>query len=409
MQTQLSANLKSSGLGQEAESILRTCVHCGFCLPACPTYRILGNELDSPRGRIYLMKQLMEGAAVTQKTQLHLDRCLTCLACEAACPSGVQYGRLVDIGRALTEQAVPRDALDTARRHLLAKILSRPKIFSALLQLGQLFRPILPAVMKQKIPLPRTRGAWPAPRHSRKMLVLEGCVQPSLAPDINAAAARVLDRLGISLLVAEKAGCCGALSFHLNRHEEAKDHMRRNIDAWWPYLEQGVEAIVMTASGCGSMVKDYAHALREDAAYAAKAQQLSAITFDLSEIVFKEKDRLPDLFPEVTAKPKLAYHPPCTLQHDQKITGVIEQLLLLAGYDLTPVRDSDICCGSAGTYSILQKPLAQTLLKNKIAALSAGGPQQIVTANIGCLMHIQSGTALAVKHWIEAVDERIAA
>jgi glycolate oxidase iron-sulfur subunit len=407
MQTNLIDLYKNTADGQEAESILRACVHCGFCTATCPTYQLLGNELDSPRGRIYLIKEMLEGAVVTDKTLLHLDRCLTCRSCETTCPSGVQYGRLVDIGRAIAEEQVGRTPWQAAQRSLLRAVLPRPAVFNSLLAAGRLFRPLLPNFLAKDIPVARPAKPRPAARHARSMLVLEGCVQPGLAPATNAAAARVLDKLGITLLSADKAGCCGAVSYHLSAHADGLDYMRRNIDAWSPYVEQGTEAVVMTASGCGAMVKEYGHLLRHDAAYAEKAARISALTLDLSEILAAEKAALLQLLAPA-ARGKVAFHSPCTLQHGQKIVGVIEELLTKAGYELTPVADKHLCCGSAGTYSILQKELSQQLLRNKLGALQSGKPAQIVSANIGCQTHLQSGTDMPVRHWIELIEEALA-
>jgi glycolate oxidase iron-sulfur subunit len=403
MQTNLTDAFKHTADGLEAESILRACVHCGFCTATCPTYQLLGNELDSPRGRIYLIKEMLEGAAVTEKTMLHLDRCLTCRACETTCPSGVQYGRLVDIGRGIAEEKIDRSLGQIIQRALLRMVLPRPAVFNSMLALGRLFRPLLPRAMAKQIPLAQTPKARPTARHARTMLVLEGCVQPALAPNTNAAAARVLDRLGITLLSDRKAGCCGAVSYHLNAHADGLDYMRRNIDAWHPYAEQGAEAVVMTASGCGAMVKEYGHLLRNDPAYAEKAARISALTRDLSEILAAEKDKLLRL---ITPGPrgKVAFHAPCTLQHGQRIVGVVEELLTKAGYELTAVADKHLCCGSAGTYSILQQELSQQLLRNKLGALQSGKPAQIASANIGCQTHLQSGTDLPVRHWVELLD-----
>ena len=407
MQTNLLDAIKHTADGQEAESILRACVHCGFCTATCPTYQLLGNELDSPRGRIYLIKEMLEGAAVTEKTMLHLDRCLTCRSCETTCPSGVQYGRLVDIGRGYAEERTGRSMGQRIQRGLLRRVLPRPAVFNSLLAAGRMMRPLLPGGVARSIPVAQKRTARPAARHARTMLVLEGCVQPGLAPNTNAAAARVLDRLGISLVGAEKAGCCGAVSYHLNAHEDGLDYMRRNIDAWYPHVEQGTEAIVMTASGCGAMVKEYGHLLRNDPAYAAKAERISGLTRDLSEILAAEKDGLLNLLTPAQ-RGKVAFHAPCTLQHGQRIVGVIEQLLTRAGYELTPVADKHLCCGSAGTYSILQKELSQQLLRNKLNALQSGKPAQIASANIGCQTHLQSGTDMPVRHWIELLDDALA-
>ncbi|PXW85178.1 glycolate oxidase iron-sulfur subunit [Nitrosomonas sp. Nm84] len=413
MQTRLADFIKNSPQGQEADAILRSCVHCGFCLATCPTYQILGDELDSPRGRIYLMKQMLEGQPVTQKTQLHLDRCLTCRACETTCPSGVRYGALVDISRGMIEQQIKRDARSDVLRYTLRKILPNAPVFSLLLKAGQTVRPFLPASLKRKIPskLGYAKTPWPAARHARKMLVLDGCVQPALAPNINAATARVLDRLGISLIKSVDAGCCGAVAFHLNAQQEGLDYMRRNIDAWWPFVERKeVEAIVVTASGCGVTVKEYGHFLQHDPVYAEKAAQISALAKDISEILLAEMENLERLLDGEhinASRTRLSFHSPCTLQHGMKIRGVVEKILNAAGFDLGIVPDAHLCCGSAGTYSILQPELSQQLLKNKIAALESCKTEQIATANIGCLMHLQGGTETSVRHWIELLDERL--
>ena len=387
MQTELADFIRDTPQGREAEAILRKCVHCGFCTATCPTYQVLGDDLDSPRGRIYLMKRALEGAPVTERTRLHLDRCLTCRACETTCPSGVRYGRLVDIGRAVVEERTRRSPWDRARRAALAAFLPRRGLFKMALRVGQVFKPFLKG---------KPAGIWPAPRHARKMLALAGCVQSSLAPSINAAAARVLDRAGISLIEAPGAGCCGALRFHLNYQEAGRDDMRALIDAWWPLVERGeIEAIVMTASGCGVTVKDYVHILADDPAYRDKAARISALAKDLCEV-------LP--IQEGQAKGRVAFHSPCTLQHGQQIRGRVEALLVAAGYELTPVDDAHLCCGSAGTYSLLQPQIAGELRSRKLASLQAGAPAEIATANIGCLAHLQSGTALRVRHWIELLD-----
>ena len=410
MQTHLADLIKDTPEGREADSILRTCVHCGFCLATCPTYQLLGDELDSPRGRIYLIKQMLEGEPVTKKTQLHLDRCLTCRACETTCPSGVKYGHLIDIGRGIAEKIVGRTPVQALQRKALRTVLPNQMLFTPLVNLGRAVRPLLPGAIKKSVPLAKPATSWPQTKHSRIMLVLDGCVQPSLEPNINAATARLLDKLGVTLVRAEKAGCCGAVSYHLNAQDEGLNAMRRNIDAWLPYLEQGAEAIVMTASGCGVTVKEYGYLLKHDPVYADKAARISAATKDISEILLAEQDRLVDLLTgsnaaSKTRGTKLAFHSPCTLQHGQKITGVIEAMLTAAGFELAQVPDKHLCCGSAGTYSILQKALSQQLLQNKVAALQTETPRLIATANIGCLMHLQTRTDTPVKHWVEILDE----
>jgi len=406
MQTNLADFIRDSAEGREAEAILRKCVHCGFCTATCPTYQLLGDDLDSPRGRIYLIKRVLEGAPVTGRTRLHLDRCLTCRACETTCPSGVQYGRLADIGRAVVEERTTRPAWDRAKRAVLAFGLPRTGLFSFFLNVGRLFRALLPEKMKRMIPAKSEVGEWPAPRHRRKMLVLAGCVQPALAPSINAAAARVLDRIGISLIEAGGAGCCGALRFHLNHQAAGRDDMRALIDAWWPLAERGeVEAIVMTASGCGSTVKEYGHLLANDPQYREKALRISSMTKDLSEVLSREN------IPAVHAGVRVAFQSPCSLQHGQQLHGTVETILEKAGFTLTAVRDAHLCCGSAGTYSLLQPEISAELHDRKLAALHEGGPQCIATANIGCLAHLQGGNedggAPPVRHWIELLDEAV--
>ncbi|MEJ2176050.1 MAG: glycolate oxidase subunit GlcF, partial [bacterium] len=365
MQTELAEFIRATPEGREAEEILRKCVHCGFCTATCPTYQLIGDELDGPRGRIYLIKQVLEGVRPTARTRLHLDRCLTCRSCETTCPSGVHYGRLVDIGRGVVEEITPRGPFDRAQRAALSAILPRTRLFGALLKLGQSLRPLLPPPLKGMVPeRARSRGPWPAPRHARGMLVLAGCVQPALAPVINAAAARVLDAAGVSLVEAPGGGCCGAVRYHLNAQAEGLDDMRALIDAWWPTIERGqVEAIVMTASGCGSMVREFGHLLRNDAAYRDKAARVSAMTRDLSEVVSEHATAITaQLAPLPAASPsRVAFHAPCSLQHAQQMRGIVEPLLARAGYELTAVPDAHLCCGSAGTYSILQPRLAATL------------------------------------------------
>ena len=411
MQTTLAESFRNTPDGDTAERILRSCVHCGFCLATCPTYQILGNELDSPRGRIYLMKQVLEGATPTAKTQQHLDRCLTCRNCETTCPSGVEYGKLLDIGRHIVEEKVGRSTRETATRAVLKAGLLSPTLFNTALKLGQSLRGLMPGFLQARIPAVDPAGAWPSARHARRMLVLQGCVQPGLKPNINSATARVLDRIGISLISADKAGCCGALAHHLNDPDDGLAAMRRNIDTWIPHLDAGIEAIVMTASGCGVMVKDYAWLLRGDPAYATRAARVSAATQDISEILIAERDALARLAAQPSARPKkrIAYHPPCTLQHGQRLTGSIETLLIQAGFELTAVAEIHLCCGSAGTYSILQPEIAGALKTRKLGHLQAGAPETIVTANIGCLTHLQSGTPIPVRHWVELLDEALAA
>ncbi len=406
MQTNLADFIKDTPEGKEAEAILRACVHCGFCTATCPTYQLLGDELDGPRGRIYLIKQVLEGKEPTEKTQLHLDRCLTCRNCETTCPSGVMYGRLVDIGRKIVEDKVPRRLPDRLLRTALKEGVSRKWVFTPAMKAGQMLRPILPGALKNKVPARGGSGTWPSRRHARKMILLNGCVQPAMAPNINSATARVFDALDVELIVAAREGCCGAIRFHLNDHDAGLNDMRRNIDAWWPHVEAGAEAIVMTASGCGSTVKDYGHLLERDAKYAEKARRISELTKDLSEILPAFEAQLRQLAGKIERR--VAYHPPCTLQHGQRIRGAVEQLLTGLGVEVKLCQDSHLCCGSAGTYSVLHPHIANQLRDNKIANLESTQPDLIASANIGCITHLQSGTALPVMHWIELIDAALA-
>ncbi|NLF55502.1 MAG: glycolate oxidase subunit GlcF [Thauera phenolivorans] len=405
MQTNLSEVAKRLPRAEEAERILRTCVHCGFCNATCPTYQILGNELDGPRGRIYLMKQMLEGQPVTEATRTHLDRCLSCRSCETTCPSGVEYHSLLDIGRAVAAELAPRPLVDRLQREALRAVLPRPALFKALGGVGQAVRPLLPAKLADK--LPRTiaaPGQRPAARHGRRVLMLEGCVQPTLSPNTNAATARVLDRLGISVVPATEAGCCGAVDYHLDAHQAGLDRARRNIDAWWPALQAGAEAIVQTASGCGAFVKEYGKLLAQDPDYAAKAARVSELARDVVEILRDEPlEKLAG-----GKGTRLAFQCPCTLQHAQKLGGAVEDVLRRLGFELSPVPDAHLCCGSAGTYSITQPELSLKLRDNKLDALESGKPELIATANIGCQTHLDGAGRTPVRHWIELVDQALA-
>ena len=398
MQTWLAEDFAQTPQGREADAILRSCVHCGFCTAVCPTYQLLGDELDSPRGRIYLIKSLLEGEAVTRQTQLHLDRCLTCRACETACPSGVQYARLADIGRAEVETRVPRGLAQKFVRKALRWVVPSTPRFGFLLKLGRAVRPLLPSSLKRSIPLAKAAGSWPQARHARRVLVPGGCVQPVLEPGIDSALARLLDAHGISAIPIA-SGCCGAVSHHLAAQDEALARIKANIDAWWPYIEAGAEAIVITASGCGAMVHEYGHLLCADEQYAEKAARISALCRDPLELV--------ELLPikSVGRGRRVAFHSPCSLQHGLKLEGRVEALLRLAGFDLPAVEEAGTCCGSAGTYSILQPQLSRELRKRKLDHLQKNQPELIATANIGCLTHLQAGSDVPVMHWLELLEQ----
>ena len=411
MQTNLAPEYKNTADGQAAEAILRKCVHCGFCTATCPTYQLLGDELDGPRGRIYLMKQMLEGAQPTRKTQMHLDRCLTCRNCESTCPSGVDYGHLVDIGRKLVDAKVPRPLPERALRWALKEGLPSP-LFAPAMAMGQMVRGLLPDSLKNKVPPRQNAGVWPTRQHARKVLLLKGCVQPAMMPNIDSATARVLDAAGIQSVIAPKAGCCGAVKFHLNDQDGGRAQMRANIDAWWPYIDDAanggaaVEAILMNASGCGVTVKEYGHILHDDPQYATKAQRISDLTKDLSEWLPELADKLRGkLKSESVNGAQVAFHPPCTLQHGQKLKGGVEVHLNALGFNVkVATNEAHLCCGSAGTYSVLNPEIAYDLRDRKLANLGEMQPRVIVSANIGCITHLQSGTTTPVKHWVEVLD-----
>ena len=401
MHVELHSRYNDDTEAKRASDLISACVHCGFCLATCPTYLDTGDERDSPRGRIYLLKQLLEEGQAGTATRTHLDRCLNCRSCETTCPSGMQYGALADIGRGMLENEAPRSPPERLFRFTLRQALSRPKVFAALLRTGQLLRPLLPAMLRKKVPVAQPTGALPAATHPRTMLALSGCVQSAATPLTFAATARVLDRLGISLKVAPEAGCCGAVNYHLGAHSDGLDDIRRNIDAWWPMIESGAEAIVSSATGCGSMLVDYGERLQHDPAYAAKAKRVSSLCRDIAEVLLEED--LSDLkIPSDIGG--VAVQTPCSQQHALKQPETVKTILRRAGFTLTPTRDDHLCCGSAGTYSILQQERSQRLRQRKLEALQTGHPALIVTANVGCQLHLGEESLTPVKHWIELLD-----
>ena len=413
MHTDLAPEYQNSADAKAAAAILRKCVHCGFCTATCPTYQLLGDELDGPRGRIYLMKAVLEGATPTRKTQIHLDRCLTCRSCESTCPSGVHYGELLDIGRKLVEARVPRPLGEQALRWALKEGIPSP-LFAPAIKLGQMLRPLLPDALKAKVPARQDAGDWPGRVHARKVLLLAGCVQPAMAPNINSATARVLDAAGVQCLIAPKAGCCGAVKFHLNDQEGGKAQMRANVDAWWPHVQGSVEAILMNASGCGVTVKEYGHLLKDDPIYAAKAARISELTQDLSEWLPEISACLSGKLDahSVAQAGSVAFHPPCTLQHGQQLRGGVEKYLQALGFNIKVTgAEAHLCCGSAGTYSIINPVLSRELRDRKLGHLQATfagtAPDLIVSANMGCITHLQSGTSTPVRHWVEVLDEAL--
>ncbi len=408
MHVELASFLRGSRDADEAAEIIGNCVHCGFCLATCPTYQLLGDERDSPRGRIYLIKQVLEGAPATASTQRHLDRCLTCRNCETTCPSGVKYGRLLDVGRHVVDAQVARSTTSELQRASLRRGLTGP-LFAPALKLGQAVRPLLPAALREKIPLPQRAGASPTRTHARRMVLLAGCVQPAMQPNINAATARVFDTLGVQFLIAPQAACCGAIRHHLDDLDGSRADARRNIDAWLPLLDQGAEAIVTNASGCGVQVKDYAHLLRDDPDYSGKATRIAAATRDVAELMLAFIPSLHALLKASPSAQRIVFHPPCTLQHGQRLGGVVESMLAALGVTVSPISEGHLCCGSAGTYSVLQPQLSRALRARKLAHLEAPAPDLILSANIGCIAHLQAAAARPVRHWIEWLDDRLRA
>ncbi len=408
MQTNIDEALKNTHAGLEAERILRSCVHCGFCTATCPTYRLLGDELDGPRGRIYLIKGLLEGKETSDKTQMHLDRCLTCLACETSCPSGVEYGHLLDIGRQAINKKVRRTLTERSYRYLLRKILPYPRRVSFFLSLGRGLRFILPSKFRQMIPENKrvriTESTRRRVKYGRKMILFTGCVQPLLSPETNCASTHVLNRLGIETIVSHDEACCGAINHHMADDDSGLTFIKNNIDAWWPYIEEGIEAIVISASGCGTMIKDYGYILRNDADYKDKAHQVSMMAKDIGEIIIGEEIETLKKMIKVKSR-RVAFQNPCSLQHGQKIKDETESLLKKLGYQIENIEDANQCCGSAGTYSLLQTELSEELRRKKISALEAVKPDVIMTANIGCQLHLQQATEIPVKHWIEILEE----
>lgn len=402
MKLTLHDSLTGAPWAKEAEGIIEKCVHCGFCNATCPTYLERSDERDGPRGRIYLVKQFLENGSVTGKSVRHFDRCLTCRSCETTCPSSVNYGRLIDLARDAAESQVHRPWHYQLLRWVLLKILPYRRRFGPLLRLGQWLRPLLPEVIAREIPAPQKVTPQQASPLPRTMLLLGGCAQASATPRTNIAASKVLARLGVTLIDPPEAGCCGAASYHLSAHQQARDFARRNIDAWWPGIEQGAEAIVITASGCGTSVKDYGHLLKDDPEYASRATRVSELAKDLSEVLACE-----DLS-KLQSKPydkRLAIHCPCSLQHGQQLPGALHSVFNTLGIEGAVTADNHLCCGAAGTYTILQPTLSRKLRDNKLSSLMASSPQEIVTANVGCQIHLAAGTTVPVKHWVEVLDE----
>lgn len=416
MQTSFSlAQLADPGIAASNE-ILRKCVHCGFCTATCPTYVLLGDERDSPRGRIYLIKQMLEGGqAATEETVRHVDRCLSCLSCMTTCPSSVHYAHLVDHARAHIEETYQRPLMDRLLRGVLAKVLPNPTLFRVslrLAQIGKLFSFALPAQMKAMVAL--APKSLPAPSELDKpqvfraqgekrmrVALLTGCAQRVLDPEINAATIRLLTRHGCEVVVAQGAGCCGSLPHHMGREHDAHAMAKANIAAWHREIEtQCLDAIVINTSGCGTTIKDYGFMLRTDAAWAEKAAKVSALAKDVTEVLHQLGIR-----PDGSAAPlTIAYHSACSLQHGQKITALPKQLLGQAGFTVRDVPEAHLCCGSAGTYNLLQPEIAGQLRDRKVANIRSVQPDAVAAGNIGCMVQIGSGLNVPVLHTVQLLD-----
>jgi glycolate oxidase iron-sulfur subunit len=410
MQTDLPLHLLATEQGARADAILRSCVHCGFCNATCPTYQLQGDELDGPRGRIYLIKEMLETETAHPVTRRHLDRCLTCRACETTCPSGVRYGELLEIGRDYLEAALPRGGADRWLRRWLLAVVPRPQRFRRWLVLGRAFRRLLPARLARQVPPAaapdiRTRAAdasatnappTDAPATRPRVLLLNGCVQRTATPGVNQRLSELLAARGIEVVSAAAETCCGSLALHLGAAAQARETMAANVDALAGELDS-VTAVVSTASGCGVTVKDYARLLGDDIARREAARRVAAQTVDVAEYLHG----LETSWARDPRRRRVAWHPPCTLQHGQQLRGLVEALLERAGYELVPVRDAHLCCGSAGTYSLLQPVLAERLREAKLAALDEHAPDVIATANVGCQLHLTTGTGTPVVHWLE--------
>ncbi|UCC14667.1 MAG: glycolate oxidase subunit GlcF [Gammaproteobacteria bacterium] len=394
MQTRLTEAIRGTASGEEAESILRRCVHCGFCNATCPTYILTGNELEGPRGRIYLIKSLLEGEAVSHRTRTHLDHCLGCRACETTCPSGVSFHRLADIGRETIASRGSRPTWDRWRRRLIARFFDHSLLFRLSIAVARMFRWLLPSRLARLFPV-ETQGGWPESASEKTILLHEGCVQPTIAPSINLAAARVLDRRGFSACRA--SGCCGAMAYHLDDLDRAREQIRGNIDAWYPALE-GSEGLVVTASGCAAFIKDYGALCRDDPDYAGRADFIADRVSDVG-------DFLSPLKSSSSFSEKVAFHVPCTLKNALHGDASLRRLLTESGWTLKDAGDGDQCCGSAGAYSLLHRETSRRLRESRLERLDTESVDRIVTANIGCLIHLSMGTDLPVQHWIEVWDE----
>ncbi len=398
MQTQLPPAILATESGRRADAILRACVHCGFCNATCPTYLLTGDELDGPRGRIYLVKEMLEADAPSSVARDHLDRCLTCRACETTCPSGVAYGELAEIGRNFVEARGRRATVDRLARDALVRVVSSPERLAFFARLGRAFRALLPGYLARAVPRISLRRPVALKNHARRVVVLDGCAQRVTTPEVNAALARILDAADVKVVRVADEACCGSLALHLGQAERARAAMRANVDALYT-TAVGAEAIVSTASGCGVTVKEYGRLLADDPLYAERAQWVAEHTCDAAEYLDRIGAELSRRHPATT----VAWHAPCTLQHGQRVNGVVEKLLQRAGYELAPVAEAHLCCGSAGTYSVLQPKLADDLRRRKLGALTATNADVIATANVGCQLHLRDGTEIPVRHWLELV------
>ena len=403
MRAPIAEHMQGHAFAEEAAAIVRSCVHCGFCNATCPTYQLTGDELEGPRGRIYLIKSMLEDGVIGDATLTHLDQCLVCRNCETTCPSGVEYGRLLEVVRPHVQSSVALSLGARLERWLITRVVPYPSRLAPFVAMGRLLRPLMPARLKRMVPpIPTVRkGAYKT--HARRILLLGGCAQAVMNPAIDAAAEAVFNAIGITLERCPGVDCCGALTYHLGYAEEAVATAKANVDAWWPQVEKGVDAIFATSSGCGVHLKEYARVLADEPAYAERALAIQNLVTDPIEVI--DADRLSALIH--APDDVIAFHPPCTLQHGQRLAGRVEALLKRLGWQLCIVADSHLCCGSAGSYSLLHPATANALRKDKLDKLLSGAPREIVTANIGCQLHLGAASPVGVRHWLELLADHL--
>ncbi len=404
MRARLAESNSSKSFALAATEIIRSCVHCGMCNASCPTYQLTGDELEGPRGRIYLIKGILETGETSDVARTHLDQCLVCRSCEASCPSGVKYGELLELTKPHIESSNRSPLRLRIKRYLIVQIVPNKVLFSMFFAVGRLLKPLLSSNLKILIPERASLQASRRVAHKRKALLLSTCAQSVVRPSIDTAAIKIFDRLGITLIPVAGAGCCGALALHCGYEEKAIVQAKANIDAWWPYIELGAESIIATSSGCGLQLKGYERLLKEFPDYSAKSKYLAGLIKDPIELI---DDQKLSAVTKDSDRCSIAFQSPCSQQHGLKINGRVEAVLERLGWNFTKVKDPHLCCGSAGSYSILYPETSARLREEKLNALSQGSPELIVTANIGCQLHLGAKSAVPVIHWLELIEREL--